>query len=126
LRNALENHIAVSASFARDLVKRDGGWKVLKTDYYRVGAKDDELCAATSAYLVASHEMVALKADDASLFTARRKDAVALGDTVVAVIWPDKLPNGKLAIADRYLPETVSTLSDLKTRAEELGCARSL
>jgi hypothetical protein len=126
LRNTLDDHIALSASFVRGLVNRDGGWKVLKADYYRVGGKADELGTGASVYIVATSEAVALKAEDASLFTARNNGKAALGDTVVAVIWPDKLPSGKPLIADHYLPETVCSLGELRARAEALGCARSL
>ena len=44
----------------------------------------------------------------------------------MGVIWPDKNPDGTPRISGTYLPESVATLSDLRTRAAELGCGRGL
>ena len=42
------------------------------------------------------------------------------------VVWPGKLPSGKLIINDTYLPETVTDVNSLKKRAELYGCFREL
>jgi hypothetical protein len=48
------------------------------------------------------------------------------GNTHALVAWSGKLPNGQPFIADRYLPETVTTIDDLLARAAELGCREFL
>ena len=126
LRNELAHIITIDASFARGLVRRDGGWKVLKADYLRSGAEDAGIDSGVTLYLTSSREAIALKADDKSIFKVTRTGSLNFGPTVAAVIWPDKLPSGKPRIAGRYLPETVGTLADLKARAEDYGCRRSL
>jgi len=48
------------------------------------------------------------------------------GNTHALVAWSGKLPTGRPFIADRYLPETVSTIDDLLMRAADLGCREFL
>ena len=48
------------------------------------------------------------------------------GKSVTLVVWPGKQPSGTPIIADTYLPETVTSVEDLKERAETYGCRASL
>ena len=48
------------------------------------------------------------------------------GNTHALVAWSGKLPTGRPFVADRYLPETVTTIDELLTRAAELGCREFL
>ena len=48
------------------------------------------------------------------------------GRSVALVVWPGKHPSGQPVINDTYLPETVTTVTDLKKRAELYGCAAEL
>jgi hypothetical protein len=48
------------------------------------------------------------------------------GNTHALVAWSGKLPTGRPFVADRYLPETVTTVDELLTRAAELGCREFL
>lgn len=48
------------------------------------------------------------------------------GNTHALVAWSGKLPTGRPFIADRYLPETVTTVDELLSRAGELGCREFL
>lgn len=58
--------------------------------------------------------------------TPTAADTVRRGRSLGLVVWPGKLPSGKLVISDVYLPETVTTIAELKQRAELYGCAREL
>lgn len=126
LRTELDHFIVANAGFLRRLVTRDGGWAILKADFYRSGEKSATLAGGARAFVTASDARIVLKADDKSIFTMRPTDAAVLGSTIAAVLWPEKLPSGRPMIADRYLPETVQTLGELKDRAAELGCSRAL
>jgi hypothetical protein len=48
------------------------------------------------------------------------------GNTHALVAWSGKLPTGEPFVADRYLPETVTTVDELLARAAELGCREFL
>jgi hypothetical protein len=51
---------------------------------------------------------------------------MAMGNSFAIVATPGKRPSGELYIAERYRPETVTNLCELKARAEEYGCGPSL
>ena len=49
-------------------------------------------------------------------------DTGRIGNTHALVAWSGKLATGRAFVADRYLPETVTTVQELLARATELGC----
>lgn len=126
LRRDLSELIVIDAEASRSIVDRQGGHRVFKARFYRSGPEDGCLSAGASAVIEVGAHAVPLKRDDKELFTARRAEECAFGDTVCCVVWPDKLPNGAPFVSDRYMPETITTLDALCRRAEELRCARSL
>ena len=48
------------------------------------------------------------------------------GRSLALVAWPGKRPSGGLIVTDVYLPETVTTIHDLKERAHLYGCSEEL
>ncbi|MFA6018755.1 MAG: hypothetical protein WC722_00730 [Rhodospirillales bacterium] len=48
------------------------------------------------------------------------------GFSIALLVTPGKLPNGAMKQVGTYLPETVSTIAELRVRAEEYGCANAL
>lgn len=52
-------------------------------------------------------------------------DGIIEGHTLTAVCWPSSTESGKSKVIDHYLPDTVSCVGELATRASELGCQRS-
>lgn len=125
LRRDLEGYLVMNAEAARALVDRRGGYRCLDAAFHKVGPAQGFLNGEARAFVSATPEPKPLKRDDTSLFTSGPTEHGLRGDTVVAVIWPDKLPSGRDFVADEYLPETVRTLGDLRHRAGELGCSRS-
>lgn len=107
------------------MTNRDGGHRVLKSNYYRSGSVDTRPSNGAFAIIEASLDTVPLKHDDKDLFTARRVEDAALGNTVCCIVWPDKLPTGKPFVAGTYMPETVTTLGALRQHAAELNCGRA-
>ena len=126
LRRDLANLMAIDAVSCRTLVDRNGGYRIFRAAYLRLGAVDNNLASSAAAMLHVSAERTPLKREDDQLFTARPEKKCTLGNTVCCVVWPDKLPNGEQFIADTYLPETVTTLGALQHRADELRCGQSL
>lgn len=61
------------------------------------------------------------------LFSRRVIDKhFSLGRSVALVVTPGKLPSGEMKAVGTYLPETVSTVAELRQRAEEFGCGNAL
>ena len=49
-----------------------------------------------------------------------------IGKSAGLVVWPGKHPSSQPIINNTYLPETVTTVIELKERAERYGCAAEL
>ncbi|MEA2878506.1 MAG: hypothetical protein QOF14_3702 [Hyphomicrobiales bacterium] len=126
LRHDLQNVIAVDAEACRAMVDRNGGFRVLKTDFFRKSEDGGLTCRGAITWLDVSQTQTPLKHDDKDLFTRRKRDGVFNGETVCCLIWPDKLATGEEFVATSYMPETVDTFARLRQRADELHCGRAL
>lgn len=128
LRRDLRDVIVLDAESARDAVDRDGGYLIWQAQFYRLGPAASALGTDAWTVLSATTTRVALRnvKDDPVFEMTKTENASVRGGTIVAIIWPDKRPSGAPVIANAYLPESVRTLADLRTRADELGCGRSL
>ena len=128
LRRDFRDVLEIDADAARNVVTRNGGWIAWQGRFFRRGAPDACLNIAAEAWVSSMGESTPLtqKPDD-STFTSRWTDpGTSLGNTVVGLVWPDKNPDGTPLISATYLPESVTTLRDLRARAAELGCGRGL
>lgn len=128
LRRDFRDSIELDASAARAAVDKKGGWQVWRGEYFRRGPDDGALNASVDAWVKSRGEITPLtrKPADGSFTFRRLNDDIATGNTVVAVIWPDKGADGRPFVSATYLPESVVTLANLRTRAAELGCSRGL
>jgi Prokaryotic E2 family A/ThiF family/Prokaryotic homologs of the JAB domain len=126
LRRDLSDAIAIDAEACRAAVDRNGGYRVLKSRYYRLGADECLIGREVRTWLNVSQKQVPLKRDDNELFVRRKQDGGSSGDTVCCLVWPDKLPTGDEFVAGSYMPETVDTYRRLLERADELDCGRAL
>ncbi len=126
LRRDLNDVIAVDAEACRAAVDRKGGYRVLKSSFFRWGGDESLVSKGGSTWLEVSQTPVALKRDDKDLFTRKKHEGAWAGDTVCCLVWPDKLASGRDLVAAEYMPETVDTFARLKERALDLGCGRSL
>lgn len=54
------------------------------------------------------------------------RPSVWRGRSLALVVTPTKLPSGRLPVVDHYLPETVTTIAELRERAIVYGCDRAL
>lgn len=128
LRRDFRDILEIDADAARNAVTKNGGWVVWQGRFFRRGKPVACLNDATETWISSKSVQTPLtqKADDKT-FTSRWGDlAASLGNTVVGVVWPDKNPDGTPRTSATYLPESVTTLRDLRTRAAELGCGRGL
>lgn len=128
LRRDYRDIVELDAEHARSLVDRKGGWAVWKGKYYRRGDPSGLLGVDAEAWLSSDGERTPLKTsegDDTFTASTMRGD-MRVGNTVVAIIWPDKNSDGSAFVHSTYVPEDVKTLGHLRARAEEIGCARGL
>lgn len=128
LRRDFRDIVEIDADAARNAVTRNGGWIAWQGRFSRRGAPGADLDGAVETWISSKGVRTALvlKSDDTT-FTSHWTDSdVSLGNTVVGVVWPDKNPNGTPRVSATYLPESVTTLHDLRARAAELGCGRGL
>jgi hypothetical protein len=126
LRRDLRDAVAIDAEACRAAVDRNGGYRVLKATFFRIGGNGSLVSKGGMTWLEVSQAQVPLKRDDKQLFVRKPRDGAWIGDTVCCLVWPDKLPSGEDFLAAEYMPETVDTFARLKARAVELGCGRSL
>ena len=126
LRRDLSNLLVIDAEACRAIVNRHGGYSVLKARFCRSGGEEVRLSDGAAAIVLAGHDTVPLKRGDNDLLASRRVEGGVFGNTVCCVIWPDKLSSGAPFVCDRYMPETVTKVSALRRRANELGCGRAL
>jgi hypothetical protein len=122
LRRNLSNAVVLNAEFTRKLVDRNGGFKFLRARFFRSGNDSDTLAGSATALISSSIHTTPLKKEDTTLFTSSTRPSGAVGNTIVALVWAGKKPDGSDRIIDQYVPETVGNLEDLIERADELGC----
>ena len=128
LRRGYRDIVELDAEHARSLVDRTGGWAVWKGKYYRRGDTNGRLGVDAEAWMSSDGERTPLKTSEGDYtFTASpMRGGIRMGNTVVAIIWPDKNPDGSAFVHSTYMPEDVETLGKLRARAQEIGCARGL
>lgn len=126
LRRDLSNAIVLNAEACRAAVDRNGGHRVLKSRYLRVGNSASSVGRDATIFLDVTEQGIPLNRNDKNLFTRSGDDQHSLGNTVCCVSWPDKLPDGAQFVSNTYMPETVTTFAALVARADELGCGRAV
>lgn len=127
-RHDAVNDIVLDTDFVREKVDRQGGWTVVKAVYHRTGGIEADLGPAASLYLFASNVQTPLYDDPEKLSYTRRNlpSGNATGQTVTAIIWPGRSPDGQEIVSDTFFPETVHSLADLRARAVAMGSGAHL
>jgi hypothetical protein len=128
LRRDYRNALQIDADAARAAVTKAGGWVVWQGRFFRRGTAESCLNEAARAWISSDGKTTPLRQGvDDKTFTSRRRDSdVSSGNSVVGVVWPDKNPNGTPRISSTYMPESVTTLRELRARAADFGCERGL
>lgn len=123
-RDSFADDLVADAEGLRRLVDRKGGYRFFEMDYLRMEANGSTVIHGHISGVSSKLNSDAVPRLFAETPTAA--DMVRRGRSLGLVVWPGKLPSGKLVISDVYLPETVTTIAELKQRAELYGCAREL
>ncbi|MDB5620422.1 ThiF family adenylyltransferase [Tardiphaga sp.] len=122
-RDGIDDVIVADATWLTNLPTRDGGCSVFPAWYF-----------ASRRANVVTYRIGLPQASPVPLgpkFAAEWRyspvgDQGWTGNTHALVAWSGKLPTGWPFVADRYLPETVTTIDELLIRADELGCREFL
>ena len=125
-RDTFEDYVVADADMLRRLATRNGGHKFFVFNYLRAAAHGSP--DVVHGQVLA--ETAKFRQQTVRQFLAERPwYAVASlhsGKSVALVVWPGKRPSGQPIINDTYLPETATTVTELKERAKLYGCATQL
>ena len=105
------------------LVTDAGGHRLLATDYWwlkQVPPDEDSFLGEIGAPTTRFARAAAGQRD------ARSGSLAVIGSGVSALIWAGRGPVGNTLVSNRYFPDAVATLADLRALADELGMATSL
>ncbi|MEO0911102.1 MAG: hypothetical protein AAFX96_12450, partial [Pseudomonadota bacterium] len=128
LRHNLDHFISLDIEAYKNTVNRKAGWKVFDAKFFRSGQKLDTLEKGVTVLLEASTEQVPLRnnINDKQLSITSKSETGMLGQSVTCLIWPGTSASGKPIISSTYSPETVTTIGELKEKADNLSCLESL
>lgn len=125
-RDSYRDHIGAQVEVLRALVDRRGGHAFLSSDYLRLSIdnKTDVFHCQVSATIA----KLSPKATSPILTELRVRSDPPLyrGKSLALLAWLGKHLSGKAIVSDIYLPETVTSVHDLKERARIYGCATEL
>ena len=125
-RDTFQDNLIADADALRGLVNRTGGHRFFKLAYLRT-ALDGQREALHGQV---STETVKLRQQTVPQYFREGPlyggSGLRGGISVALVVWPGKHPSGQPIINATYLPETVTTVAELKKRAELYGCAAEL
>jgi proteasome lid subunit RPN8/RPN11 len=125
-RDSLEDIIVADSDYLRGLVNSQKNYLLLVFGYLKIN-KPKLSNSLSKEYLiygqVGTHP---LKLKELNvLFYEMIRAKSSHGRSLAVIVTPDRLPNGELLIADRYLPESVTDVGSLRERAKECGCYKN-
>ena len=121
-----KDYLIADADFLRGFVNRTGGYRFIKFAYLRtpLDGQPDVIHGQLSRAIVKFRQQtVAQYFGETPLYGGLGR---RIGKSAGLVVWPGKHPSGQPIINNTYLPETVTTVIELKERAERYGCAAEL
>lgn len=128
VRNRLVGEFIVDIDFVRGLVDRRGGCAILRSEFLRKGPTEGIL--GHNCYVfgrIYSEKATLTHSAKVPLVGVHQLDANTLtGHSIAIVVWPGKAADGTPIEAANYFPETIESLGDLLSRANELGCDSAL
>ncbi len=125
-RNSFRDVLIADADSLRSFVDRKGGCKFLGLSYLRM-AIDSRTDFVHGQISTETAKLTHKTAPDIfEEFPVDPNSQFIFGKSVALVAWPGKQPSGAPVISDVYLPETVTSVGDLKERAAMYGCTTAL
>ena len=126
-RDSLIDSVVADADHLARLVKSDRSRRFYKFQYLRA---IDLTNSSSSIYGTVTTDVVTLHPDKIPLICQEivldHELQLYQGRSLALVVWPGKTPSGQAIINDKYLPETVTNIAELKERATLYGCGTEL
>ncbi|NOJ39064.1 Mov34/MPN/PAD-1 family protein [Bradyrhizobium australiense] len=121
-RDGIDDVIVADAGWLTRMPTRDGGCLAFPAWYYSYGTgpMTHRIGLSETAPVALGQNIVA------EWRFVRVGETGYRGNTHALVAWSGKTAAGQPFVADRYLPETVSSIDELLARATELGCREFL
>ena len=127
MRRGLRDTIAFDAETMRATRLKAGGYIAWRGRFGRTEADDATLLDGASVWINSDGGKTPLSTTDKSLFSVSpMSKGGTLGKTVIGIVWADKPPSGGTYVSDRYTPDDVTTIDELRAHADTLGCRRGL
>ncbi|TJZ77705.1 ThiF family adenylyltransferase [Paracoccus hibiscisoli] len=122
LRNDARHDIICDAEMIRKRVGTKPGWFVLESRFYRFGTFTESIRSRVESFVFVGNKLNTLSPTLENRknlpFDATTSTEPVKGHTVTVVLYP-----GTDSVLDKVLPDTVSTIRELRERAVDLGCA---
>jgi proteasome lid subunit RPN8/RPN11 len=125
-RDSLEDIIIADSDYLRSLVNSKKGYVFLEFGYLKINKLKSPNSLSKKHFIygqVGTHPLKLTELD--VLFYEMMGTKSSHGRSIAVIVTPDKLPNGKLQIADRYSPENVTNVDSLRERAKKCGCYKN-
>lgn len=122
-RDHIDDIVVADASWLTAMPTREGGCSAYLLRY--VAALSENRSTSYLATLARS-DPIPLSKDLSVRFKYRNGEGFRAGDAFALVAWSGKKADGTPYIADRYAPETVTTIDRLLERASDLGVGKHL
>lgn len=119
-RDKFDDLMVVDGVKMRELADSVGGCLFFQTNFFQIIEPGQQF------FSVDHRNIVPIDLKNGQYRRVQITDKIFQGTSIGLIAWaPDRSP-GQTTIADQYLPETVSTVSDLLLRAEKYGCRQQV
>jgi hypothetical protein len=125
-RDDLNDVVVADGDWLRGEVTKGGGHLFAPFHYGRLDALKAGGVPYVHGTIASEHLPLNAERIREACVRKRKVGGIEIGDSLALFVWPGSGPDGKPFVADEYLPEDVSTLTDLYVRAERYGCRRPL
>lgn len=125
-RDSLEDIIVADSDYLRSLVCGGKNYILLVFWYLKINKPKSPNSLSKQHFIYGQVGTHPLKPKDLDiLFCEMMGTKSSHGRSLTVIVTPDKLSNGELQIADRYLPENVTDVGSLRERAKKCGCYKN-
>ena len=125
-RDSLEDIIVADSDYLRSLVYGNKNYILLAFGYLKINKPKSPNSLSKQHFIYGQVSTHPLKLKDLDiLFCEMMGTKSSHGRSLAVIVTPDKLSNGELQIADKYLPENVTNVGNLRERAKECGCYKN-
>lgn len=119
-RDNIDDLMIVDGGSMRAFANSIGGCIAARTTFFQLGEETQHL------FLIDHRSCETIDLDKAQYLRQQRGEKIWQGTSVGLIAWAPDVSPGQPFLADSYLPETVTTIHDLRDRANSYGCGPQL